>query len=76
MIKQEKNIFFSPDSLGYFSSIQLKITGQEVTYIMKRKDNPSKAAVSAASVKGNAGPGAERQHGINKVNSQNNQFKR
>ncbi|MFC5363566.1 YuzL family protein [Peribacillus frigoritolerans] len=44
--------------------------------MMKRKDNPSKAAVSAASVKGNAGPGSERQHGINKVNSQNNQFKR
>ncbi|MFE3972550.1 MULTISPECIES: YuzL family protein [unclassified Peribacillus] len=43
---------------------------------MKSKNNPSKAAVSAASVKGNAGPGGESQHGINKVNSQNNQFKK
>ncbi|MDM5292610.1 YuzL family protein [Peribacillus simplex] len=42
---------------------------------MKSKNNPSKAAVSAASVKGNAGPGGERQR-INKVNSQNNQFKK
>ena len=36
---------------------------QEVTYTMKRKDNPSKGAVSAASVKGNAGPGSERNNG-------------
>ncbi|MGG4264589.1 YuzL family protein [Peribacillus simplex] len=43
---------------------------------MKSKNNPSKAAVSAASVKGSADPGGERQHGINKVNSQNNQFKK
>ena len=43
---------------------------------MKRKDHPSKRAVSAASVKGNAGPGGERQHGINKVNSQNSQYKK
>ncbi|MFE4241073.1 YuzL family protein [Peribacillus butanolivorans] len=43
---------------------------------MKRKNNPSNRAVSAASVKGNAGPGLERQHGINKVNSQNNQYKK
>ncbi|WP_160722463.1 YuzL family protein [Bacillus sp. USDA818B3_A] len=39
------------------------------------KKNPSKAAVSAASVKGNAGPGNE-QAGIDKQNSQNSQFKR
>ncbi len=43
---------------------------------MKYKHNPSKTAVSAASVKGNAGPGGENQHGKNKVNSQNNQFKK
>jgi hypothetical protein len=43
--------------------------------IMKRKKHPSKAAVSAASVKGNAGPGAE-EHEKNKVNSTNNQYKR
>lgn len=43
--------------------------------MVKRKDNPSKAAVSAASVKGNAGPGVEG-HGPNKVNSTNNQFKK
>lgn len=43
---------------------------------MKYKDNPSKTAVSAASVKGSAGPGGENQHGKNKVNSQNNQFKK
>lgn len=43
---------------------------------MKHKNNPSKGAVSAASVKGNAGPGGENDHGKNKVNSQNNQFKK
>lgn len=43
---------------------------------MKQKHHPSKGAVSAASVKGNAGPGAENQNGKNKVNSQNNQFKK
>jgi hypothetical protein len=42
---------------------------------MKRKQDPTKAAVSAASVKGNAGPSPE-QGGKNKVNSQNNQYKR
>ncbi|WP_110928573.1 YuzL family protein [Bacillus massiliglaciei] len=42
---------------------------------MKRKENPSKGAVSAASMKGNAGPGEERSR-KNKVNSQNNQFKK
>ncbi|WP_318507593.1 YuzL family protein [Bacillus sp. T3] len=41
----------------------------------KHKKNPSKAGVSAASVKGNAGPGGEMA-GIDKVNSQNNQFKK
>ena len=43
---------------------------------MKYKNNPSKGAVSAASVKGNAGPGGERNNGKNKLNSQNNQFKK
>ncbi|WP_182480666.1 YuzL family protein [Peribacillus asahii] len=43
---------------------------------MKQKHQPSKAAVSAASVKGDAGPGVENRHGKNKVNSQNNQFKK
>ncbi|MEC2055616.1 YuzL family protein [Peribacillus psychrosaccharolyticus] len=41
---------------------------------MKRKRNPSKGAVSAASVKGNAGPGEQQEK--NKVNSQNNQYKK
>jgi hypothetical protein len=41
----------------------------------KMKKDPSKAGVSAASVKGNGGPGAERAH-VDKKNSQNNQFKR
>jgi hypothetical protein len=41
----------------------------------KVKKNPSKAGVSAASVKGDGGPGGEKAH-INKVNSQNNQYKR
>jgi hypothetical protein len=41
----------------------------------KRQKDPSKAAVSAASVQGNAGPGNEPQH-KNKVNSQNNQYKK
>ncbi|WP_018661781.1 YuzL family protein [Heyndrickxia acidiproducens] len=39
------------------------------------KKNPSKAGVSAASVKGNAGPTVERDGG-GKVNSQNNQYKK
>lgn len=41
----------------------------------KRKKDPSKAAVSAASVEGNAGPGEEKGN-KDKKNSQNNQFKR
>lgn len=41
----------------------------------KRKKDPSKAGVSAASVKGNAGPGVEWE-GNDKKNSQNNQYKR
>ncbi|KAA9019998.1 YuzL family protein [Niallia endozanthoxylica] len=43
--------------------------------MVKRVKNPSRAAVSAASVKGNAGPGGENTD-RDKVNSQNNQFKR
>lgn len=41
----------------------------------RRKKDPSKAGVSAASVQGNAGPGGERAH-KDKKNSQNNQYKR
>nr|WP_295972600.1 YuzL family protein [uncultured Bacillus sp.] len=44
--------------------------------MVKRKKDPSKAAKSAASIKGNAGPGIENEYGPNKVNSQNNQYKR
>lgn len=40
------------------------------------KKSPSKAGVSAASVKGNAGPSFEEAGGRNKVNSQNNQYKK
>jgi hypothetical protein len=47
---------------------------QEVILMAKLKKNPSKAGVSAASVKGNAGPHHEKHH--SKVNSQNNQFKK
>ncbi|WP_394234569.1 YuzL family protein [Niallia oryzisoli] len=43
--------------------------------MVKRVKNPSRAAVSAASVKGNAGPNAENTD-RDKVNSQNNQYKR
>lgn len=43
---------------------------------MKYKDNPSTTAISAASIKGTAGPGGENKRGKNKVNSQNNQFKK
>ncbi|WP_082686363.1 YuzL family protein [Bacillus coahuilensis] len=42
---------------------------------MKRMKNPSKSAVSASSVKGDAGPTVERDGG-GKVNSQNNQYKK
>ena len=41
----------------------------------KMKKNPSKAGVSAASVKGDAGPTVENDGG-GKVNSQNNQYKK
>lgn len=41
----------------------------------RMKKNPSNTGISAASVKGNAGPGAEKA-GVDKVNSQNNQFKK
>ncbi|MDQ0215130.1 hypothetical protein J2S13_001529 [Oikeobacillus pervagus] len=41
----------------------------------KHKKSPSKAGVSAASVKGNAGPNVEYDGG-GKVNSQNNQYKK
>jgi hypothetical protein len=44
-------------------------------FMAKRKKDPSRAAVSAASVKGNAGPTVEADGG-GKVNSQNNQFKK
>jgi hypothetical protein len=46
----------------------------EVNLMAKLKKNPSKEGVSAASVKGNAGPHHEKH--FNKVNSQNNQFKK
>ncbi|MBO8176238.1 YuzL family protein [Aeribacillus pallidus] len=42
---------------------------------MKVKKQPTKHAVSAASVKGNAGPTPEYDGG-GKVNSQNNQYKK
>jgi hypothetical protein len=41
----------------------------------KIKKDPSRAGISAASVKGDAGPTVERNGG-GKVNSQNNQFKK
>lgn len=43
--------------------------------MVKRVKNPSRAAVSAASIKGNAGPNAENET-LDKVNSQNNQYKK
>jgi hypothetical protein len=47
----------------------------EVNLMVKRVKNPSNAAVSAASIKGNAGPTVEADGG-GKVNSQNNQYKK
>jgi hypothetical protein len=44
-------------------------------FMAKRKKDPSRAGVSAASIKGNAGPTVEADGG-GKVNSQNNQFKK
>lgn len=41
----------------------------------KKKRNPSKAGVSAASVEGNAGPGGEFVQ-KDKKNNQNNQYKK
>jgi hypothetical protein len=49
--------------------------GVEVFEMAKQKKNPSKAGVSAASVKGDAGPTVEMDGG-GKRNSQNNQFKK
>ncbi len=49
--------------------------GVEVFEMAKQKKNPSKAGVSAASVKGDAGPTVEMAGG-GKRNSQNNQFKK
>jgi hypothetical protein len=43
--------------------------------VARRKKDPSKAGVSADSVKGNAGPSVE-SNGGGKVNSQNNQYKK
>lgn len=43
--------------------------------MVRVKKNPSKVGISAASVKGDAGPTVERDGG-GKVNSQNNQFKK
>ncbi|WP_090833075.1 MULTISPECIES: YuzL family protein [unclassified Bacillus (in: firmicutes)] len=40
------------------------------------KKEPSKRGVSAASVKGNAGPHNENVGGHGKVNSQNSQYKK
>lgn len=37
--------------------------GKEVSVLVKKQKNPSKKAVSAASVKGNAGPGNEPNGG-------------
>jgi hypothetical protein len=47
----------------------------EVIYMARVKKDPSTAGVSAASVKGNAGPNVEGDGG-GKRNSQNNQYKR
>jgi hypothetical protein len=46
-----------------------------VIAMARLKKNPSKRGVSAASVKGNAGPTVENDGG-GKVNSQNNQYKK
>jgi hypothetical protein len=45
------------------------------TIMARMKKHPSKAGVSAASVKGNAGP-SMGQGGEGKVNSQNSQYKK
>jgi hypothetical protein len=53
----------------------INTTGGGDIHMAKLKKNPSKAGVSAASVKGNAGPTVENDRG-GKVNSQNNQYKK
>jgi YuzL-like protein len=55
-----------------FFSAKLKT---EVIGMAKMQKNPSKAAVSAASVKGNAGPNVEMD-GSGKKTSQNQQYKK
>jgi hypothetical protein len=47
-----------------------------VIKVGKMKKNPSKTGVSAASVKGDAGPAMGDQGGERKRNSQNSQFKK
>jgi hypothetical protein len=46
-----------------------------IKIMAKMKKDPAKAGGSAASVKGNAGPGREAS-GVDKQNSQNSQYKR
>jgi len=57
-----------------FTVLDILIMGGDLK-VAKGKKNPSKAGVSAASVKGNAGPTVELDGG-GKVNSQNNQYKK
>jgi hypothetical protein len=55
--------------------MDMGILVMEVFDMAKHKKSPSKAGVSAASVKGDAGPTVEMAGG-GKRNSQNNQFKK
>jgi hypothetical protein len=58
-----------------YESLSMGILFFEVINMARVKKDPSTAGVSAASVKGNAGPNVEGDGG-GKRNSQNNQYKR
>jgi hypothetical protein len=79
--KQFKSGFqkFTHSHVPYFAAYELKMRGHckngGDVHMSRLKKNPSKAGVSAASVKGNAGPSQEADLGGKKT-SQNQQYKK
>lgn len=70
---------FTHSRVPYFAAYELKMRGNckngGDVHMSRLKKNPSKAGVSAASVKGNAGPSQEADLGGKKT-SQNQQYKK
>jgi YuzL-like protein len=72
---QKVNGALEANAVLWAGNPRLILIGRQEVSRMKHKKNPSKAGVSAASVKGDAGPTVERDGG-GKRNSQNNQYKK